>query len=182
MKNIHKILLCICILMTGCTDFLQKDPQGELTQTSFPTSSSDALQATNAVYAALRIWYYNSGGYPILDIMSDDAYKGSNTNDQLSTVGAYDNFTFNTTGDGLDRWWATLYQGIRWANVVIEKVPGISMDTTLRNRYVAEAKFLRGLLYFDAVRAWGGVPLVTSSTPPLHLGRSTPAEIYSLII
>ena len=174
--------LCLFVLMAGCTDFLQKDPQGNLTQSSFPISASDALQATNAVYAAVRDWYYNSGGYPILDIMSDDAYKGSNTNDQLSTVGAYDNFTFTSTGDGLDRWWATLYQGIRWANVVIEKVSTISMDTTLRNRYVGEARFLRGLFYFDLVRAWGGVPEVTSADPPLHLGRASSEEIYSLII
>ncbi|MGC1391146.1 MAG: RagB/SusD family nutrient uptake outer membrane protein [Bacteroidales bacterium] len=182
MKISKKILLCLSILMIGCTDFLQINPQGDLTQASFPASPSDALQATNAVYAAVRNWYYNSGGYPILDIMSDDAYKGSNTNDQLSTVGAYDNFTFNTTGDGLDRWWATLYQGIKWANVVIENVSTISMDTTLRNRYVGEAKFLRGLFYFDLVRAWGGVPEVTTIDPPLHLGRATAQEIYSLIV
>jgi len=182
MKIRNLILLCIFILMPGCTDFLQMNPQGDLTQASFPASSSDALQATNAVYAAVRDWYYNSGGYPVLDIMSDDSYKGSNTNDQLSTVGAYDNFTFNSTGDGLDRWWATLYQGIKWANVVIEKVPTISMDTTLRNRYVGEARFLRGLFYFDLVRAWGGVPKVTSSIPPLHLARASSEEIYTLII
>jgi hypothetical protein len=182
MKINKKIFFFIFILIVGCTDFLQIDPQGDLTQASFPASSSDALQATNAVYAAVRDWYYNSGGYPILDIMSDDAYKGSNTNDQLATVGAYDNFTFNTTGDGLDRWWATLYQGIKWANVVVEKVSAISMDTTLRNRYVGEARFLRGLFYFDLVRAWGGVPLVTASIPPLHLGRATTEEIYSLIV
>ena len=114
-KNI--INLGLLILLTGCTDFLQLDPQGDLTQAAFPQTASDALQATNAVYADLRDWYYNSGGYPILDIMSDDAYKGSNKNDQLATVGAYDNFTFNTTGDGLDRWWATLYQGVKWANL-----------------------------------------------------------------
>ncbi len=182
MKINKKIFFLIFILIVGCTDFLQIDPQGDLTQASFPASSSDALQATNAVYAAVRDWYYNSGGYPILDIMSDDSYKGSNTNDQLATVGAYDNFTFNTTGDGLDRWWATLYQGIKWANVVIEKVSIVSMDTTLRNRYVGEARFLRGLFYFDLVRAWGGVPLVTASIPPLHMGRATTEEIYSLIV
>jgi SusD family. len=182
MKIRNKILFCISFLMVGCTDFLQMNPQGDLTQASFPVSQSDALQATNAVYAAVRDWYYNSGGYPILDIMSDDSYKGSNTNDQLSTVGAYDNFTFNSTGDGLDRWWATLYQGIKWANVVIEKVSTVSMDTILRNRYVGEAKFLRGLFYFDLVRAWGGVPEVTASIPPLHLGRATSEEIYSLIV
>jgi starch-binding outer membrane protein, SusD/RagB family len=182
MKIRNIIWLVLTIIGFGCTDFLQKDPQGNLTQASFPSTQADALQATNAVYAAVRNWYYNSGGYPILDIMSDDAYKGSNTNDQLTTVGVYDNFTFNTTGDGLDRWWATLYQGIKWANVVIEKVPDITMDTTLRNRYLGEARFLRGLFYFDLVRAWGGVPLVTSAEPALHLTRATKEEIYSLIV
>ncbi len=182
MKTRIILFFSVIILLTGCTDFLKTDPQGQLIEASFPVSSSDALLATTAVYAAVRNWYYNSGGYPILDIMSDDAYKGSNKNDQLATVGAYDNFTFNTTGDGLDRWWATLYQGIKWANVVIEKVPDISMDTTLRNRYLGEARFMRGLFYFDLVRAWGGVPKVTASIPPLHLGRANSKEIYSLIV
>jgi starch-binding outer membrane protein, SusD/RagB family len=182
MKVINKIWLFIFILIVGCTDFLQIDPQGDLTQATFPTSAPDALQATNAVYAVVRDWYYNSGGYPILDIMSDDAYKGSNTNDQLSTVGVYDKFAFNATADGLDRWWATLYKGIKWANVVIEKVPLVSMDSTLQKRYLGEASFLRGLFYFDLVRAWGEVPLVTTSIPPLHLGKASTSDIYNLII
>ncbi len=182
MKILIRFWICIFVITMGCTDFLDKEPQGSLTQASFPTSASDALLATNAVYAALRIWSYNSGGYPILDIMSDDAYKGSNTNDQLATVGVYDNFKFNTTGDGLHRWWSTLYEAVRFANVVIEKVPDIPMDTTLRSRYLGEARFIRALLYFDLVRAWGGVPLITSSEPQLHLARASTEDIYNLII
>ena len=73
-------------------------------------------------------------------------------------------------------------QGIKWANVVVEKLPAIAMDTILRNRYIGEARFLRGLFYFDLVRAWGGVPEVTTSDPQLHLGRSASDEIYSLIV
>lgn len=182
MKIFRVLILFVFILIYGCKDFLQIDPQGNLTQTSFPVTASDALQATNSVYSAIRSWYYNSGGYPILDIMSDDSNKGSNKNDQLATVGAYDNFTINTTQDGLDRWWATLYQGIKWANVVIEKVPLIQMDTTTANRYIAEARFLRGVFYFDLVRAWGAVPLVTTSVVPLHQGRASTTDIYNLII
>lgn len=184
MKLIKKQLIPLFILfisLVGCKNFLQSDPQGELTQAAFPVTKADALAATNAVYATLRDWYYGSGGYPILDIMSDDANKGSNTNDQLATVGPYDNFTFTPTGDGLDRWWATLYQGIKRANVVIEKVPGIQMDSTLRNRYVAEARFLRGVYYFDLLRAWGGVPEVTTLNPPLKLARATKDQIYAII-
>jgi len=174
--------LILPLLFSGCEDFLDKDLQGVPTQSSFPVTADDALLAVNAVYTSTRTWYYHSGGYPILDIMSDDARKGSNTNDQLSTVGPYDNFKITPTQDGLDRWWASLYEGIKRANVVIEKVPSISMDTVLRNRYIAEAKFLRGLFYFDLVRAWGGVPKVTTLNPPLKLKRSASDEIYDLII
>jgi starch-binding outer membrane protein, SusD/RagB family len=180
----HKITsigILAAMMLAGCEDFLDKNLQGELTQTSFPVTNSDALLATNAVYSTLRQWYFHSGGYPILDIMSDDSRKGSNPNDQVSTLGPYDNFSITTTQDGLDRWWATLYQGIKRANVVIENVPSIDMDTTLRNRYVGEARFLRGLFYFDLVRAWGGVPKVTSVNPPVKLTRASKDEIYSLI-
>ncbi|MDX9946210.1 MAG: RagB/SusD family nutrient uptake outer membrane protein [Bacteroidales bacterium] len=185
MKTIIKIsilLTSILFIAYGCEDFLQKDPQGELTQEDFPVSQSDALLATNAVYSSIREWAYNSGGFPITDIMSDDAHKGSNPNDQRPTVDPYDKFTFTTAQDGLDRWWSTLYQGIKHANVVITKVPSIEMNATLRDRYVAEARFLRGLFYFDLVRAWGGVPMITELNPPLKVARSTKEEIYTLII
>lgn len=181
-KQLLFLVVLLLVFLTGCKDFLQRDPQGDLTQTSFPVTKSDALSATNASYATLRDWYYGSGGYPILDIMSDDANKGSNTNDQLPTVGPFDNFTFTPAADGLDRWWATLYQGIKRTNVVIEKVPAIQMDTTLRNRYIAEARFIRGLLYFDLLRAWGGVPKVLDLNPPLKLTRSAKDDIYTVII
>lgn len=168
--------------LVGCTDFLSVNPQSELTQEAFPQSASDALLATNAVYTSLRNWHYHSGGFPILDIMSDDAHKGSNPNDAASTVGPYDDFTHNTSQDGLNRWWTTLYQGIRHANVVLEKVPAIQMDNNLKTRYLAEAHFLRGLYYFDLVRAFGGVPIVTASEPDLRVPRSSANDVYDLII
>jgi len=183
MKKISLIpIILSVILFSGCKDFLDVKPQGLITQEAFPTTPEDALLATNGVYATLRSWHYHSGGYPILDIMSDDTRKGSNPNDQASNLNPYDDFTFSPTQDGLDRWWATLYEGIKRANVVLEKVPAISMDEQLKNRYLAEASFLRALYYFDLVRAWGGVPKVTTVTPPLKLERSSRDDIYSLII
>jgi hypothetical protein len=187
MRTITKAILTVSalIIMTGfpgCKKFLDKPPQGEMNNDNFPTSASDALLATNAAYFTLREWEYNSGGYPILDIMSDDAAKGSNPTDQLSVVGPYDNFTFTPTQDGLSNWWNKLYVGVKRCNVVIEKVPLIDMDGALQTRYVAEARFIRGLIYFDFMRAWGGVPLVTTLNPPQHLGRATAEEVFNQVI
>lgn len=183
-KYIIVLIPAFLILLTtpGCKKFLDKSPQGEMTQEVFPTTAADALNATNAAYTTLREWNYHSGGYPITDIMSDDARKGSNPSDQASTVGPYDTFTITPTQDGLDRWWNQLYVGVKRCNVVIEKVPLISMDQALKTRYLAEARFVRGLIYFDFVRAWGGVPLVTTLTPPLHLPRASKEEVYAQII
>jgi hypothetical protein len=183
-SRIHILLIALILFLVtpGCKKFLEKDPQGLLTTDQFPTTASDALLATNAVYVSTRDWYYHSGGYPILDIMSDDARKGSNPSDQASTVGPYDHFAITPTQDGLDRWWTSLYVGVRRANVVIEKVPLITMDATLQNRYIAEAEFLRALYYFDFVRTWGGVPLVVTTNPPLGLVRASKEEVYTVII
>jgi len=166
----------------GCKKFLDKDLQGTLTQQSFPVSAGDALLATNATYESIREWHYNAGGFPVFDIMSDDARKGSNPGDAATTVGPYDSFTHTTTQDGIDRYWNSLYVGVKRANVVIEKIPAIAMDETLKTRYIAEARFNRGLIYFDFVRAWGGVPLVTTTNPPLKLPRATADEVYLQII
>lgn len=181
-KNTSRFVLLALFISVGCQDFLDKKPQGQLLQASFPVSASDALLVDNAAYASLRNWYFHSGGYPILDIMSDDARKGSSPADQLNTIGPYDNFTINTKQDGLDRWWSAAYQSIRSANVVIKYVPTITMSDSMKNQYLAEAKFLRGLVYFDLVRAWGGIPLVTTPDPPLGLGNATADEIYAQII
>lgn len=183
MKKTHILYITfLSFVIAGCSDFLNVNPQSELTQEAYPATQSDAVQATNAVYSTLRNWHYHSGGFPILDIMSDDAHKGSNPDDAANTVGPYDDFTHSTTQDGLDRWWNTLYQGIRYANIVIEKLPPIEMDENLKTRYIAEARFLRGLYYFDLLRGFGGVPLVTSAEPDLRVTRASEADTYQLII
>lgn len=176
------MLVASAMVVNSCSDFLDKPLQGKLTQENFPTTGDDALLATNGVYHILRFNLYHQGLFPILDIMSDDGHKGSNPDDAAATVGPYDSFTHIPTEGNLSRWWNTLYEGVKRANVVIELVPGINMDETLKARYVAEAKFLRALFYFDLVRAWGGVPIVEGTTPTLGLARAESAEVYDLIV
>lgn len=162
-------------------DFLNKPLQGELTQESFPKSKEDALLATIATYNIMRNSSFNFGLFPVMDIMSDDAYKGSNPTDQASSIGPFDQFKHIATESNHSRWWNTLYEGVKRANVVLEKVPDIAMDETLKSRYIAEASFLRALYYFDLVRAWGGVPIVTSTNTQPGVERSSVDEVYSLI-
>ena len=168
------------VTLTGCKKYLEVEPQGQLTEVNFFESANDAFLGTNAIYNVLRNAFYNEGLYPILDIMSDDTRKGSNTTDQQGVLNPYDNFTFNVTGETHANWYNTLYLGIRRANAVIEKVPAIAMDETLKNRYLGEAHFLRALFYLDLIRAFGPVPKVTILNPPTKVSRDS--TIYKSVI
>jgi starch-binding outer membrane protein, SusD/RagB family len=182
-QHSKKILLLLLVFLFGsCSDFLEKPLQGQLTQANFPVSGEDALLATNAVYHTLRINLFHQGLFPILDIMSDDGSKGSNPDDAAATVGPYDKFQHIPTEGNITRWWSTLYEGVKRANVVIVEVPKIAMDESLKARYIGEAKFLRALFYFDLVRAWGGVPIITELNPPSGSTRASRDEVYQLII
>lgn len=139
------------------------------------------MLATNGIYNIMRTNAFHQGLFPILDIMSDDARKGSNPDDGAADVGPYDRFAHIPTEGNVSRWWSTLFEGVKRANVVIEKVAPIAMDETLKARYMGEAKFLRALFYFDMVRAWGGVPIITTTTPSTTLTRATAQEVYDFI-
>lgn len=180
-RNIILSIILILLFTTGCEDFLDNPPRGYLTTGSFPTSKEDAELATNGVYNTMRIWNFHTGGFPILDVMSDEALKGSNPGDG-TFLRSYENFTFEPTEGSFNRWWSTLYQGIRRAHIVLENVPDIDMDESLKARLVAEARFLRGFFYFELVKAFGDVPKVLSTEPPGSLPRSPKEEIYQEII
>lgn len=184
MKKIYKFIIAVFFLswIPACTEFLDLEPQGDLTQNDFPIIANDALLATNAIYNTLRVPEFNSGLFPILDIMSDDTRKGSNPADGAANINPYDNFTFLATESSLSGWWNALYLGVKRANVVIEFVPDIEMNADLKSRSIGEAKFFRAFFYFDLVRAWGDVPLITSTIPDLKANLSPASAIYDLII
>jgi tetratricopeptide (TPR) repeat protein len=55
------------------------------------------------------------------------------------------------------------------------------MDTVLRSRLVNEARFLRGLLYFNLVRMFGSVPLLVKEDPPVDPKPASVDDIYNQI-
>jgi starch-binding outer membrane protein, SusD/RagB family len=183
MKNKIFLLPIIALFITSaCSDdFLNQPPTAALTQGSFPVSSNDALLATNATYNMLRTWHINTGGFPLLDMMADDATKGSNPSDGTD-IRVYDKFEHTATEGSVERWYKTLYQAIRRANLVISEVPNIDMDPALADRLIAEARFLRAYFYGLLVRGFGPVPKVLVVDPPLDLGRAPVEELLAEVI
>ena len=181
-RVISALLLTSMLSVVACMDdFLDQKPQGEKTEEVFFKKSQEAQLATIAIYNIFLDWHYHSGGYPILDIISDDSYKGSNPGD-ASALELFNKFQFTASAGDISRWYSALYKGIRRANIVIEKVPLVPMDEALKKRLLGEAHFLRAHFYFDLVRAFGDLPKVTVPTAPRKLARSPKSEIYSEII
>lgn len=181
--NTKSILALVALFTAGCSDsFLDKPLQGQLTQQNFPTTASDAQLSVNAMYGIMRDGNFHQGLYPLNDIMSDDANKGSNPGDQSATIGPFDKFRQIPGENTLARWWNTVYEGIKRTNVVIDLVPRIDMDPAVQSRLVAEARFLRALFYFDLVRGYGSIPLVLELQPDVKQPQATEDEVYAAII
>lgn len=179
-------MLCIGLLLAiGCSeDFLDVAPQGEQPSEQFWVSGEDALKAVNAMYANLRSWPQVAfAAIAIESLGSDNAEKGSSASD-ATFLNNFDNYTATATEGQILDFWSGQYQSINLANQVLDNVPPISMDQNLKERYLAEAKFIRALAYFRLVRAFGGVPLrlhVPADASEYNLPRSSREEVYTAI-
>ena len=182
MKNLRSILILILLLLAvGCSEsFLENPPLTTVTDETFPETANDAYLVTNAAYNNLRNWWI-TGGYPLAGIMADDQTKGSEdgSNPDLQQ---FEDFTFAPSHAYILAWYQTLFQSVRHTNIVIEKLPPIPMDEDLKERYIAEARFIRAYVYFTLVRLWGDVPKVTTVNPERTVPKSPASEIYSEII
>ncbi|MCU0355167.1 MAG: RagB/SusD family nutrient uptake outer membrane protein [Cytophagales bacterium] len=184
-----RILLSATALLIGSqacnpSEFLDQPPQAQEVSPTFFATSEGAVKATNAVYWQLRQWPTHVFAFiAISSFTSDDADKGSEPGDAIF-MNDFDNFTTLTpTNFILNDFWTGQYDGINKANQVIERVPAIEMDDTLKNRLIAEARTLRAYFYFNLVRAFGGVPRITQApkAEDRPQPRATAAEIYQLI-
>jgi hypothetical protein len=100
-----------------------------------------------------------------------------NTNYVGSTMSDISNFITSPTSSIVSEMWRIHFDAIMGANAVVDKVPGIkdaSFTATDRKMYVAEAKFMRAILYFDLLNLFSqpyqvsqggapGIPVVTAS-------------------
>ncbi|WP_051416448.1 RagB/SusD family nutrient uptake outer membrane protein [Asinibacterium sp. OR53] len=177
--------LLALVVFTGCNKtFLDVPPQGQQPSQQFWKSDADAAKAVNAMYANLHEWK-NIAFAPIAveSMGSDDAEKGSSPSD-ATFMNKFHNFTATSTEGQIADFWAGQYQNINFANQVLDNVPGITMDDNLKNRYLAEAKFIRAYSYFRLVRAFGDVPLrltVPKSAAEYNVPRTPKAQVWAAI-
>lgn len=186
MKKQHILsLLAFLVLFSACSEeFLDKKPLVNQTTDTFFQTEDHALQATNATYSMMRDWQVHVFSYiGMTDVISDDADKGS-TVDDATFLKELDDFDFDASNIAPGSVWSGYYRAIYRANIAIQEIPTIDMDEELRDRLVAENRFLRAYFYFNLVRWFGDVPLILRplDSDEYEQARTPMDEVYAQII
>jgi hypothetical protein len=171
---------CSALTFSACDNFLAPKPTDVLAPENFYRSAADAVSAVNAVYGQTQ-WTYFFYWYQS-DIASDDIFASANFGTDGHQLASY---TFDPTLWSIDNLWSNAYITINRANIVLDRVPPIVMDTVQRNRVLGEAHYLRALMNFELVRVFGDVPLIeheAKSVADAQVARTPAAQVYALIV
>ena len=179
-------LIAIALLgfsFSSCSDFLEQNPQTDLSENDFYKTADDILSAVNGAYSSLQEGDIYGNWYVFGEIPSD------NTRNQLSgsvtTQNEFDQFYIDTQNSMIANFWKAAYKVINRTNTVLGRIDGIEINTELANRYKLECKFIRALMYFNLVRVYGDVPLVLkeiSISESYDILREPKENVYNQII
>ena len=189
MKKLLITLISAGILIS-CNKLVE-EPNSIITNTQFYKTQADAVAAVSAVYSTLNT--DAAGDFSIygrdLNLLTgngsdDQVFSPSNTNPDVRALGTT---TYVPVNDRIKKNWQQHYFGISRANVAIDNISNIDFDTTAKFRLIREAKFVRGLLYFNIVRFWGDAPLIlhdptSTDVNALKVKRAPKDSVYAQII
>ena len=186
-----KIGLIVALLSvfgsTGCSDFLDEADPSNFTTEGYFTEPAHGRSSVNAIYAPLReplASGFNGGAW-----MMTEFATGLAATDLGQAVNSYFVKDLrNTSDNGYGQtYWTQYYKGIATANLSIEKIPTIpAIDPEEVKTLLGEAYFLRAWYYFNLVRMFGNIPLVTESvgldSEQLRPSQAEPEAVYNQIV
>lgn len=184
MKKIIYIILFCNLFLIGCSsDFLDKAPISNANEENFYKSQKDIETGLWSAYNSLYT-LYGPESLPSFygELMSDNAYS-DNAAGRIQDYESFELHTMTIDNELVFNFWNNYYKALFTVNNII--VNAEKLDFANRDALIGEAKFLRALYYFDMVRAWGDVPLVTT---PLSIadayaqGRTPKEQVYAQIV
>jgi hypothetical protein len=175
----------LLVLLGACKkEFITIQPRGQFLTENYYANREQAYSGLVAIYDVLR---KNAGGFDnmitFFNAGSDDNYAGGGGPTDGLGIQSISNYTINqdVVPGSL---WNDHYQGIFRANVLLQKIGGVSMGAGEKARFEAEAKGLRAIYYFNLVRMFRNIPLFTqpvSTTEIYSVTQATPAAVYAQI-
>lgn len=182
MKNIISIIILASILMASCReDFIQILPESTVTVEKVYKTDKDFNDAIIGVYNGLQEPYKDFWQFG--DLRGDDTQQDAERNTGEVRV---DDFVMDVNDGLLSNTWRDYYDIIFRINTLLSHIE--EADASIipnKEQYIGEAKFLRALAYFDLVRIFGDVPMVTtpiSIDEAYQIGRENVDIFYDEII
>jgi len=175
------------LTMTGCSEsFLDTTSKTELNSTSFYKTEVQAKYAVVGCYDGYQRTVSN-GNWPSLfqavETMSDDCLGGGGPDDRSDRL--MDRFDRSYMPDQIDLFnglWDDYYKAINRCNLLLASLDNIGWTSEEARKVVeSEARAIRGLEYFDLVRMFERVPLLTASTTEV-VPQSEPDAVYEQIV
>lgn len=180
MKNLAFKILAISVVFTvinSCSNFLDQEPLTNYTTEEVYNTEEGVEVAVTGMYTSMANYnYYGAAWHGLV-------------NPHSGRIWSFQTITADATSlncGSSNRWlvdlWAQMYRTIDASNNLIANVETSNLAN--KNTALGQAYFLRGLVYFDMVRLWGGVPLRVKPTTDkdLYLPKSTKEQVYEQII
>jgi tetratricopeptide (TPR) repeat protein len=190
-NNIHRIgalaLIFAATSLSSCKKFLDSKPISATSVSEFYKTPADFEQALIGSYAAFAQVYQGNGYYSLLtDLHSDNTSElvlGGDGNEAKQDI---DRFTITADNEHVTAFWQNSYTLIARVNSILASIDASPLEQAAKDEYTGQAKALRALAYFNIVRLYGGVPLVTEPVTDIDASyktaRSTVDEVYTQII
>jgi len=120
-----------------------------------------------------------SGDNWIMDVLADDAHKGSTDGDQPELYNI-ETMNWSTGSSYFLGKWGVVFAGINRSNAVIALIAGIEEGDF--SAQLAEARFLRGHYNFELQKMWGNVPYISEeSSAANEFNQPNPGPIWDQI-
>ncbi|KIO51593.1 RagB/SusD family nutrient uptake outer membrane protein [Flavobacterium hibernum] len=165
-KNIfHRVLMItLPLIWVSCSDFLENEPEDRITKENFYKTESDFQAATGPLYN--KVWFD----------FNDKFYYGLGDGRAANLYAPFSDYVYpftDLTETGLTgplvSAWASLYNVVQQSNNVIIGITDSQVSATVKNKYIAEARFMRGTAYWYLASLWGDVII---STDPRELVKN----------
>jgi len=185
-KILYFFLGSLILFLSSCAkDFLETEPLTSKTDGNYYKTPQEAQDALTGCYDALQLIYSDGVAFPLAsEVMSDQCFGGTGygDSDDYAMLDEFDVSVNSGSQNIYEKNWANYYKGIFRVNSLITHLDGVEWgsQSSLRGTIESEARFLRAYFYFDMVRLWERVPLLTAPTSD-NVPQASADETYALI-
>ncbi|WP_287665286.1 RagB/SusD family nutrient uptake outer membrane protein [Bacteroides sp.] len=187
-KIIYYILISVVCIFSFSSCTLDEEPHSEMEKKNFLNNANEAETVLLGVYRTMIADAAYGWNLSILfNLGTDISQVEGSTSENFRIIPTN---AFPTSQAEIQNTWATLYNGIYNANDFLERI-SVKMDSysntdkQLATIYIAEARALRALFYFELVRHYNRIPLMTNTQmsyqDPKTFKQAEPEEVYKFI-